>query len=83
MTVNKKSIFPKNIFDKFLHQPEMHILASARKYFVEIFRGTGKGLDEKGKHNIALYLPAENVQNSRNFDLKKQMSSLALCRLHS
>ena len=48
----------------------MHILASARKYFWgrEIFCGTGKRSDKKGKHNIALYVPAQNVQNGQHFN---------------
>ena len=83
--------YSQRIFDKFLHLPEMHILASAGKYFVEIFCGTRKGLDEKGKHNIGFYLPAESVQNSQHFDLVVLNrwladtigNSHALCTLHT
>ena len=66
---------------RFLHQKENILLGG------EIFCGTGKGLDEKEKHSIALYRPAENVQNGRHFDLIvmlifEQMTCHALCRLH-
>ena len=36
---------------------------------MEKFCGTGKGFDEKEKHNNAWFVPAKNVQNGKTFDL--------------